>query len=168
MEATTQAQSGINLFGEETLSVEQMKNLSDQVNSSEASRIAFAEQVEQNMCKTGGKGCLAAGTGLFILGRDAEAIEKLQKGSDCKEKFMCLAFVLRRLGRYDDAIDNLNASAKQGADSLAVAMTSAILQAASAMDGASCRFGIRSPSSENRPRFTAKAPRRMAANRWSS
>jgi DNA-directed RNA polymerase subunit alpha len=125
MEATTQTQSGIDLFGEETPSIEQIKKISQRVHSSEGSEIAFAEQVEQNMSKTGGKGCLAAGIGLFILGRDAEAVEKLQKGNDCKEKFMCLAFVLRRLGKYEDAIDNLNASAKQGVDSLAVAMQKA-------------------------------------------
>ena len=40
MESTTQAQSGINLFGEETLSIEQIKKLSEQVHSSEASRLA--------------------------------------------------------------------------------------------------------------------------------
>ena len=77
------------------------------------------------MSKTGAKGCLAAGIGLFILGRDAEAVEKLQKGSDCKEKFMYLAFALRRLGKYDEAIKNLNASAKHGADALAVSLEKA-------------------------------------------
>ena len=125
METTTQAQSGINLFGEEALSIEQIKKLSEQVHSSEASRLAFAEQVEQNIGKTGGKGCLATGIGLFILGRDAEAVEKLQKGNDCKEKFMCLAAALRRLGNYDEAIMNFHASGKQGADSLAVSLEKA-------------------------------------------
>jgi len=125
MDATTQAQSGINLFGEETLSMEQIKNLSDQVHSSEVSRIAFAEQVEQNLSKTGGKGCLAAGIGLYILGRDVEAVEKLQKGTDCKEKFMCLAAALRRLRHYDEAIMNFHAGGKQGADSLVVSLEKA-------------------------------------------
>jgi DNA-directed RNA polymerase subunit alpha len=125
METTTQTQGGINLFGEETLSMEQIKKLSEQVHSSEASLLAFAEQVEQNKGKTGGKGCLAAGIGLFILGKDAEAIEKLQKGNDCKEKFMCLASALRRLGNYDEAIMNFHASGKQGADSLAVSLEKA-------------------------------------------
>jgi DNA-directed RNA polymerase subunit alpha len=122
MESTTQVQSGINLFGEETLSMEQIKNLSDQIHSSEANTIVFAEQVEQNLSKTGGKGCLAAGVGLLILGRDVEAVEKLQKGTDCKEKFMCLAAVLRRLGNYDEAIMNFHAAGKQGADALAVSL----------------------------------------------
>jgi DNA-directed RNA polymerase subunit alpha len=122
MESATQAQSGINLFGEEALSMEQIKNLSEQVHSSEASRIAFAEQVEQNLSKTGGKGCLATGIGLYILGRDTEAVEKLQKGNDCKEKFMCLAAALRRLGNFDEAIMNFHAAGKQGADALVVSL----------------------------------------------
>jgi DNA-directed RNA polymerase subunit alpha len=122
MEAMAQVQSGIDLFGEQLPNIEQIKKLSQQVHSSEASLLAFAEQVEQNLGKTGAKGCLAAGIGLFILGRDAQAVEKLQKGNDCVEKFTFLAFALRHLGNYDEAIKNLNASAKLGADSFAVAM----------------------------------------------
>lgn len=124
MEAMAQAQtqSGTDLFGEEIPGIEQIKKLSQQVHSSEASLLAFGEQVEQNMSKTGAKGCLATGIGLFILGRDAEAVEKLQKGADCSEKFTFLAFALRRLRNYDEAIKNLNSSAKHGADTFAVAM----------------------------------------------
>ena len=125
MEATAQTQSGIDLFGEGLPSIEQIKKLSEQVHSGEASTKAFAEQVEQNMSKTGAKGCLATGIGLFILGRDEEAIEKLQKGNDCIEKFMYLAFALRNLGRFEEAIKSLDSSAKQGADALAVAMEKA-------------------------------------------
>ncbi|MFH1370533.1 MAG: DNA-directed RNA polymerase subunit alpha C-terminal domain-containing protein [Planctomycetota bacterium] len=122
MEAMAQAQSGIDLFGEETLSIEQIKKLSERVHSSEANLMAFAELVEQNMSKTGAKSCLATGIGLFILGRDAKAVEKLHKGADCKEKFVYLAFALRRLRNYDDTIKNLDTSAKHGADAFLVAM----------------------------------------------
>ena len=125
MEATAQVQSGIDLFGEELPNIEQIKKLSQQVHSSEANLLAFGQLVEQNMSKTGGKGCLATGIGLFILGKDDEAIEKLQKGNDCKEKFIYLAFALRRLGRYDEAIKNLDTSAKHGADTLVVALEKA-------------------------------------------
>jgi DNA-directed RNA polymerase subunit alpha len=121
MEAMAQAQSGIDLFGEELPSIEQIKKLSERVNSSEAKLLAFAELVQQNINKTGAKGCLATGIGLFILGRDAEAVEKLQKSADCREKFAYLAFALRRLGKFDEAIENLDASKKHGADALAVA-----------------------------------------------
>ncbi len=125
METTAQVQGVIDLFGNELPGIEQIKKLSQQVHSSEAGRLAFAQLVEQNMSKTGAKGCLATGIGLFILGRDAEAVEKLQKGADCKEKFIYLAFALRRLGNYDEAIKNLNAGAKQGVDAFAVAMEKA-------------------------------------------
>jgi len=122
MEATAQVQSGIDLFGEQLPSVEQIKKFSQQVHSSEANLLAFGEQVEQNMSKTGAKGCLATGIGLFILGRDAEAVEKLQKGADCREKFIYLAFALRRLGKFDEAIKWLDTSVKHGADAFVTAM----------------------------------------------
>jgi DNA-directed RNA polymerase subunit alpha len=123
MEATAQqTQSGINLFGDELPNMEQLKKLSQNVHSSESNLAAFAQQLEQNITKTGAKGCLAAGIGLFISGRNDEAVEKLQKGSDCKEKFTYLAFALRDLGRFDEAIKALDTSAKHGADALAVAM----------------------------------------------
>jgi DNA-directed RNA polymerase subunit alpha len=125
MEATAQVQGEINLFSEELPSVEQIKKLSQQVHSSEAGLLAFSQLVEQNISKTGAKGCLATGIGLFILGRDAEALEKLQKGNDCVEKFTYLAFAFRRLGRYGEAIKNLDAGAKHGADALSVALEKA-------------------------------------------
>ncbi len=121
METMAQVQGGIDLFGEELPNIEQIRKLSQRVHSSEARLLAFTQQVEQNMSKTGAKGCLATGIGLFILGRDAEAVEKLQKGTDCKEKFTYLAFAFRRLGRFDEVIENLDASKKHGADALAVA-----------------------------------------------
>ena len=125
MEAAAQVQSSIDLFGDTLPNIEQIKKLSRQVHSSEANLKAFADQVEQNLSKTGAKGCLAAGIGLFILDRNDEAVEKLQKGNDCVEKFMHLAFTLRNLGRYDEAIKSLDASAKHGADALAVALEKA-------------------------------------------
>ena len=121
MEAMAQAQSGIDLFGETLPDIEQIRKLSDRVHSSEAKLLAFAELVQQNINKTGAKSCLATGVGLFILGRDTEAVEKLQKGDDCKEKFLCLASALRRLGRFDEAIEKLDAAKKHGTDALVVA-----------------------------------------------
>ena len=120
--AAQQTVSGIDLFGEVTPNLEQIKLLSEQVNSSEAALNAFAQLVDQNTSKTGAKGCLAAGIGLVIIGKNSEAVEKLQKGNDCVEKFTYLAYALRNLGRFDEAIKALDASAKQGADSLAVSM----------------------------------------------
>ena len=125
MEATTQVQSGIDLFGEESLSLEQIRKLSQQVHANELNTRAFAEQVEQNMAKTGAKGCLTTGIGLFILGKYAGAVEKLEKGTDCKEKFTYLAYANRRLGNFEDAIGNLTAGAKHGADALEISLEKA-------------------------------------------
>jgi tetratricopeptide (TPR) repeat protein len=125
MEATAQVQSQIDLFGEVPPNVEQIRKLSQQVQSSESNFNAFAQLVEQNLARTGAKGCLAAGIGLFILGRYSEAVDKLEKAADCAEKFTYLAFALRRSGRFDEAIKALDSSAKQGADALAVALEKA-------------------------------------------
>lgn len=123
MEATTQqAQGSVDLFADELLELEQIKKLSDRIHSSEAGLLAFAEQVQQNMSKTGAKGCFATGIGLFILGKDTEAVDKLQKGTDCNEKFIYLGFALRRLGQFDEAIKNLDTSVKHGADEFLAAM----------------------------------------------
>ena len=125
MESTAQQTITIDLFGEVTPNLEQIKLLCRQVHSSEAFSIAFTQQVEQNMSKTGAKGCLAAGLGLVILGRFDDAVEKLQKGTDCVEKFIFLSAALRKLARFDEALKALDASAKQGADSLTVSMEKA-------------------------------------------
>ncbi|MBN2020877.1 MAG: tetratricopeptide repeat protein [Sedimentisphaerales bacterium] len=122
MEATAQVQSEIDLFGAQLPNVEQIKKLSQLVHSSEANLIAFKEQVEQNMSKTGAKGCLATGIGLYILGNYADAVEKMHKGGDCVEKFVFFAYALRNLGRFDEAVKLLDAAAKHGADSLAVTL----------------------------------------------
>ena len=120
MESVVQGQ--IDLFGEQLPKMNEIKKLSAYVHSSEAALGAFREKVEENLPKTGAKGCLASGIGLYILGRDAEAAEKLEKGADCSEKFIYLAFALRRTGKFDEAIGKLQMGAKHGADSLAVSM----------------------------------------------
>jgi DNA-directed RNA polymerase subunit alpha len=102
--------------------MDEIKRMSAYVHSSEARLAAFAEKLEQNLPKTGTRGCLASGIGLYILGRDAEATDKLEKGADCKEKYIYLAFVLRRLGRFDEAIEMLAKSLKHDADKMSVTL----------------------------------------------
>jgi len=123
MEPVTE--QGIDLFAENLPSLDQIKTLSEFVHSSEKNLIGFREHVESNMSKAGQKACLAAGIGLFILGRNAEAAEKLAKGSDCKEKFIYLAFALRRMRRFEEAIESLKSSLNYEADKLRVAMEKA-------------------------------------------
>jgi DNA-directed RNA polymerase subunit alpha len=114
--------SGQALFAENLPSMEDIRKLSESIHSSEKNQTRFREQVESNMSKSGQKACLAAGIGLFILGRNAEAVEKLTKGSDCKEKFIYLALALRRMNRIEQAIESLKSSISHGADKLSVTL----------------------------------------------
>jgi DNA-directed RNA polymerase subunit alpha len=106
------------LFSGTLPSIELIDELIDVVNSSESVRMNFAAKVEENMSRTGASGVLAVGIGLYILGRDDEAIEKLQKCDDGKEKCLYLALAQRRLLRYDEAIENLDKAAKCGLEML--------------------------------------------------
>ena len=116
---------GIDLFAGKSLSMDEIKTLSEFIHSGEANRISFNEQVESKMSKTGQNASLAVGIGLYILGRYAEAAKKLAKGNDCKEKFIYLAFALRRLGELEKAIGNLEKSLDYEADKLNITMEKA-------------------------------------------
>jgi DNA-directed RNA polymerase subunit alpha len=123
MESVTEP--GIDLFADNLPSMDEIKTLSEFIHSREANMISFNEQVESNMSKTGQKGCLATGIGLFILGRNVEAAEKLEKGTDCKEKYIYLANALRHLGEFDKAIESLQKSLDFEADKLNVTLEKA-------------------------------------------
>jgi len=119
------AECEIDLFTDKLPSMDEIGKLSAFVHSSEVNLLAFSEQVEENISRTGQKASLATGIGLFILGRDAESVRKLQKAKDCKEKFIYSAFVLRRLGQFDEAIENLQNSLNYEADPLTVTLEKA-------------------------------------------
>lgn len=110
-------ESGVDLFGPEVPSLDRIKTFSATVNSSELNRIRFCEQVEENLSNK-----LAAGIGLSILGRNDQAIEKLNAAGDCKEKFIYLAYSYRQAGQYDDAIKAFDKAAKKNVDTLLVAL----------------------------------------------
>ncbi len=111
---------GIDLFANDLPSMDEIKTLSEFVHSGESNQISFGEQVESNMAISGQKVRLAVGIGLYILGRNAEAVEKLQKAKDCKEKFIYLAFALRRTGEFEKAIKNLQQSLDYEADKMSI------------------------------------------------
>ena len=115
----------VDLFANDLPSMDEIKILSEFVHSGEANQISFGEQVESNMGKTGQKARLAVGIGLYILGRNAEAVEKLQKANDCKEKFIYLAFALRRIGEFEKAIENLRNSLDYEADKMSITLEKA-------------------------------------------
>ncbi|UCF42506.1 MAG: tetratricopeptide repeat protein [Planctomycetota bacterium] len=123
MEPITECE--VDLFGGRLPSIDEIKELSIFVHCSEANKMAFAEQVEENSARGGAKAALTAGIGLFILGRDGEAVQKLEKAKDCKEKFVYLGFALRRLRRFDEATENLQKSLDYEADPLFVTLEEA-------------------------------------------
>ncbi len=115
----------IDLFANELPSMDEIKTLSEFIHSGEANQLKFGEQVESNMANSGQKARLAAGIGLFILGRNAEAVEKLQKATDCKEKFIYLAFAFRRTGEFEKTIENLQKSLDYEADKMSITLEKA-------------------------------------------
>jgi DNA-directed RNA polymerase subunit alpha len=118
-------ESEINLFGSNLPSLEQIKELSQLVHSSESDLLAFTEKVEENLTSNSKKTCLASGIGLFILGRDTEAVKKLEKADDCMEKFIYLGRAFGRLCEFDKAIENLQKSMDSGADALSTTLEKA-------------------------------------------
>ncbi len=112
----------IDLLAENLPSMDVIKTLSEHAHFGEANLLKFGEEVESHMGNNGQKARLAAGIGLFILGRNAEAIKKLQKAQDCKEKFIYLAFALRRAGEFDQAVENLQKSLEYDADKMNISM----------------------------------------------
>ena len=110
----------IELFAETLPSIEHISRLVDSVNSSESARADFTAKVKENMSRTAGSTVLATGIGLYILGRNSEAVNKLQRCEDGSHKCLYMVFALRRLGRYDEAIDSLDNAASQGVETLTV------------------------------------------------
>jgi DNA-directed RNA polymerase subunit alpha len=109
-------ETDIDLFGTELPTIEQIKALALVVNSSEINQLNFAEQIEQNSSNG-----LAAGIGLVILGKYDQAVEKLNKAKDSSEKSLYLAYALRELKSFDDAIAAID-NATGGLDSLVIAL----------------------------------------------
>ena len=126
------AEVKIDFFGVELPGLEELKNLSLYVNSSEINKIAFADEIARKLGNS-----LAAGIGLVILGRDAEGVAKLQKGEGCKEKFMYLGYAYRRMGKFDEALASFSEVGKKQADSLMVSLErAATLRKAGRLDEA--------------------------------
>lgn len=127
----------ITLFGEQLPSLPQLQTLSRFANSSEASRLRFAEQVRSQAGLTDGSAALAVGIGLFILSRYKEAIEKLRKAPDSREKFAYLASAHCKCRQFAEALDCLQRTLDFGAEPLAVCLEkAAVLRSAGDLEGA--------------------------------
>jgi len=123
MELTTQPK--IDIFGDELPSMDDIKALSQSVHASESGVLAFSAQTEKYMSKTSAKARLSVGIALYILGRDAEAVKKLEKAEDRKEKFVYAGFALRRLGKFAEAIEMLDKSLEHGGDKIGATLEKA-------------------------------------------
>ncbi|MGA2915113.1 MAG: DNA-directed RNA polymerase subunit alpha C-terminal domain-containing protein [Sedimentisphaerales bacterium] len=113
-------QPQVDLFSAETATLDDILATAIFVNSSEKTKISFAERTEQELSKPGRKNYLTLGASLAILGKYKQAIETLEKADDSKEKYFELAFCQRKTGQFDKAIESLDKAAKAGADALAV------------------------------------------------
>ena len=111
------ADAKADLFGANLPSLDKLSKLEKLVSCSQLNKTEFAELIEKNKNNT-----LAAGIGLVMLGQYTQGAEILKKATDCKEKLMYLGWALQKLGLLDESIESLDKAAKQGADSLAVAM----------------------------------------------
>ncbi len=107
----------VKLFGAKLPGLEELKRFCLYVNSSEINKLSFAGEVEKHL-----DNALGAGIGLVILGRCAEAVEKLQEAADGVEKFLYLGYAYRRLRKFDEALENFSKAGKKRADSLMVAL----------------------------------------------
>ncbi|MDO8302784.1 MAG: DNA-directed RNA polymerase subunit alpha C-terminal domain-containing protein [Sedimentisphaerales bacterium] len=120
MAATAVAKA--DLFGTTNPSMEQIGEMALLVHSSEGNRIAFAKQLETHLEKNDAATSLIVGVGLYLLGNYNAAIPKLEKAKDSQQKCFYLAWALRRVGRYDDALVALDKARSQQADQLKVTL----------------------------------------------
>jgi len=126
------AETEIDLFGPKMLSFDEIKKLSSFVNRSERNMMAFTQELQKHL-----DDYLKAGIGLFIIGRVAEAAEKLKKAPDSKEKFVYLGYALCHERMFDEAIQCLDKAEQMQADSLMVAFEkTAVLRKAGKLDAA--------------------------------
>ena len=114
MESTVQTET--NLFDQMLPSLEEIRQLANNIHSSEITMLNFIEQVEANL-----NNALAAGIGFCIIGRNEQVCEKLKKARDCKEKFIYLAIAQRRMGDFDEVVASFDASLKFDADKAMIA-----------------------------------------------
>ena len=117
MEPTAELE--MDIFAIETPSFAQIDQLREHVQTCEANRVRFCEQLEAKL-ETAPP--MSVGLGLHLLGRHAEAIEKLQKAKDSQEKYVYLAYTQRADARYDEALASLQRAMDHQADALAMRM----------------------------------------------
>ncbi|MEJ2649683.1 MAG: DNA-directed RNA polymerase subunit alpha C-terminal domain-containing protein [Sedimentisphaerales bacterium] len=115
----------INLFDDKLPSLEELRNLSEYIHSGEKNVMEFAQKIEENKNSSSSVSSGALGIGLYFLGLNEEAVEKLQKAKDSQQKYLYMTYALNKLHRFDEAIQSLDKSLSFGADSLSVTLEKA-------------------------------------------
>ncbi len=113
------ADAPVKLFEGTLPGFEDLKKLGRFVAASERNRIAFRAESESQ------KDPLLCGLGLFLCGDFRAAVEKLEKGKDCIQKFMALGCLYRRQNSFDAAIAQFEKAGKAGGDALTVSLEKA-------------------------------------------
>ena len=106
------AQTQVDLFAENLPSIGQIKEISNQIHSSEANMLAFVQKLEQNLSQTGSKAALVNGIGLLIAGKYNQAARKTRKGQRLPGKilFPCPGTAKNRPVRKGHRIHSINVS----------------------------------------------------------
>ena len=115
----------INLFDDKLPSLDELRNLSEYIHSGEKNVMEFAQKIEENKNSSSSVSSGALGIGLYFLGLNEEAVEKLQKAKDSQQKYLYMTYALNKLHRFDEAIQSLDKSLSFGADSLSVTLEKA-------------------------------------------
>jgi DNA-directed RNA polymerase subunit alpha len=112
----------IDLFAKELPSVQEIQQLSNYVHSNSTNLEEFSMQVEENSSSKSSTTRTAAGIGLYITGKYAQAVEMLKKGKDCLQKYLYLGFAQRKIGEYDQAVKSIDKALEYDADKLLAAL----------------------------------------------
>ncbi len=118
-------ETGLNLFSDTLPSLGEIQKLAGYIHSGEKNMIDFAQKVEENMSNASSQSSGALGIGLYILGRNKEAIEKLSKAKDSAQKYIYIAYAQRKMQKFDEAVENFLKSLNFGADALSISLEKA-------------------------------------------
>lgn len=112
----------IDLFAKELPSPQEIQQLSNYVHSSSINLEEFSRQLEENSSSKSSTVRTAAGIGFYITGQYTRAVEMLEKGKDCLQKYLYLGFALRKIGEYDRAVESFDKALEHEADKLVAAL----------------------------------------------
>jgi DNA-directed RNA polymerase subunit alpha len=115
MESTTEL--AIDLFSLSQPTLQDIDRVAEIVNACEANQVAFTNRLEE---VRGSAPDLCVGIGLYLIGRYAEAVERLHAAPEGLEKFLYLGRALARCRRYEEAVNILQMALDKGGNKTAI------------------------------------------------